>query len=186
MAPFNLSDFAVKETKIPGEALRPHQKKNYIGLFLRAHFVDFWTIYFLNSLATKTLHFSMGPHLTTKALSKAWKMSDLSTFSLLTWVAVGMTYFFCSYFMNHGQTPGMMMSKCRVKMKEHSFSDAFKWTLKSFSVFLSLGMVTPGFRHEILAHDHLWHELVAQKDVAAPDVRTLVSEEKEIEYAEAA
>ena len=29
---------------------------------------------------------------------------------------------------------------------------------------------------KISAHDHLWHELVAQREVAAPDVRTLVKE----------
>lgn len=186
MAPFNLSDFAVKETKIPSAALRPQETKGNVGLFLRAHFLDFWMIYFLNGLATKALHLSMKTHLTTKALSHAWTVSDLSTISFATWGAVAATYFFCSYYLNHGQTPGLMISKCRVRVREHSLTDALQWSFKSISVFVSLGLITSRYKDDILAHDHLWHELVAQKEIAAPDVRSLVTEEKEIAYAEAA
>ena len=51
--------------------------------------------------------------------------------------------------------------------------------MMSISLYCSLGLLffyVKKMEGKISAHDHLWHELVAQREVAAPDVRTLVKE----------
>lgn len=186
MAPYNLSDYAVKETRIAGKDLYPAAKVSLMKPFLKAHFLDFMYIYLINDLAMRALSASLKSHLTTLALKKAWKMSSLSAFSLTSFVVMAVTYFFCSFYLNHGQTPGMMLAKCRVRLKEHSFAGSLNWTFKSLLIGMTCGWIAPRFKEDVLAHDHLWHELVAQKEMAAPDVRTLVADEVKRDYAEAA
>lgn len=176
MAPFNLSDLAVKEMKIPGTNLSPAKSKNFVGRLLVAHFLDFWAIFFATSFATSMFSLSFKVHLTTNGLSKAWDFVSLSPFTVFAWTAIALTYFFTCYFMNHGQTPGMKLMKCRVKMKHHHLKDSLKWAVRSFGVYVSMGLTAKAFSANVGAHDYLWHELVAQKEMAAPDIRTLKPE----------
>jgi hypothetical protein len=101
-------------------------------------------------------------------------------------------YFFTSYFMNNGQTFGMKVMKVRVSMQAHSLRSAFRWAVMSLSLYFTFGLSLKAGQHvlrehgEICAHDHLWQELMRQKEMAAPDVRTLVPEPVEEVFVEAA
>ncbi len=186
MAPFNLSDFAVKEIKIPSSGLRPAQEKNYLGKYLTAHFLDFWALFWINAVATFFFKSTLQSFMSTRSLNDAWDGVNFSPVAGFTFMAFTFTYFFASYFMNHGQTAGMKIMKCRVRMKEHSFSESLRWTLKSIATYATFGLVSKRFAAQVAPHDHLWHELVAQKEMAAPDVRTLTPAVEEEHFVEAA
>lgn len=186
MAPFNLSDLAVKEAKIHSAHLSPAKSKNFVVRLLAAHFLDFWAIFWATTIATSMFKLSFQVHLTTRGLHKAWDLVSFSSFTVFAWTAIAMTYFFVSYFMNHGQTAGMKIMKCRVKMKHHDAKESLHWAVRSIGLYMSVGLTSKSFKPNLGAHDYLWHELVAQKEIAAPDIRTLVTEEVKEEFAEAA
>ncbi len=179
MAPYNLSDFAVKEIKIPSPHLRPAESRSFLGKYLTAHFLDFWALFFINAVATFLFKSTLETFMSTRALSNAWDGVNFSPAAGLTFMAFTFTYFFSSYFMNHGQTAGMKIMNCRVRMKEHSFSESLRWTLRSLATYATFGLVSQRFAADVAPHDHLWHELVAQKEMAAPDVRTLTPVQEE-------
>ncbi len=176
MAPFNLSDLAVKEMKIPETHLSPTKTKSFVARLLVAHFLDFWTIFWMTALATSMFKLSFQVHLTTKGLNKAWDLVSLSPFTFFAWTAIAVTYFFVSYYLNHGQTAGMKLMKCRVKMNHHDSKGSLQWAFRSFGVYASMGLTAKAFSASVGAHDYLWHELVAQKEASAPDIRTLKPE----------
>lgn len=176
MAPFNLSDLAVKEMKIPETHLSPAKSKSFVARNLAAHFLDFWAIFWVTTFATSMFKLSFEIHLTTNGLSKAWDLVSLSPFTVFAWTSIAVTYFFTSYFMNHGQTAGMKIMKCRLKMSHHSLKESLLWAVRSFGIYVSLGLTAKAFSANVRAHDYLWHELVAQKELIAPDVRTLTPE----------
>lgn len=186
MAPFNLSDLAVKEIKIPGTHLSPAKSKSFIGRFLAAHFIDLWAVFWATTFVTAIFKSAVQMHLMTSSLHKAWGSVALTPFAVFAWTTISLTYFFMSYYMNHGQTPGMKIMKCRVKMSHHSFMEALHWALKSLAVYVSFGFKAKAFSANVGPHDYLWQELVAQKEIAAPDLMTLVTDEVKEEFAEAA
>ncbi|MES2527689.1 MAG: hypothetical protein V4598_11405 [Bdellovibrionota bacterium] len=173
MAPFNLSDLAVKEIKIPSSHLRPAQEKNYLGKYLTSHFLDFWALFFINATANFMVKSTFESFMSTRGLNSAWESVNFSPVDGFMFMAYTFAYFFSSYFMNNGQTAGMKIMKCRIRMNEHNFSESLRWTLKSFATYATFGLVSKRFSGSMAPHDHLWHELVAQKEMAAPDVRTL-------------
>ncbi len=173
MAPYNLSDLAVKEIKIPSHSLRPAQEKNYLGKYLTAHFLDFWALFWINAIANFMVKSTFETFMSTRSLNNAWEAVNFSPVTGFTFMAFTFAYFFSSYYMNHGQTAGMKIMKCRIRMEEHNFSESLRWTLKSLATYATFGLVSKRFSAAMVTHDHLWHELVAQKDMAAPDVRTL-------------
>lgn len=173
MSPFNLSDLAVKEIKIAPSELSPPMPKSFVGKLLIAHFLDFWAIFWATTAATSMLKLSMQPHLTTKGLSGAWNLVSLSPFTIFAWTAIAVTYFFTSYYLNHGQTVGMKLMKCRIKMKHHDLKDSLQSAVKSIGVYGSLGITAKAFSENVGSHDYLWQALVEQKELSAPDIRTL-------------
>lgn len=188
MAPFNLSEFAVKEIKLPKSSLGPGVTKNHNGRFLMGLFLDFWAIFTLNFFVATFFQSSVKLFLTTSSLRKVWAVTDLSLLNSLSWTSVALVYFFTSFYLNQGQTYGMYKTKCRISMKEHDGASAFQWSIMSLSIYFTLGLsflFVKKMEGKVSAHDHLWHELMAQKEVAAPDVKTLVKDDVE-EFAEAA
>ena len=192
MAPYNLSDLAVKEIKISGKQLSPQSEKSYTGNFLLAHFLDFWALFWGTTISIGLYKASLAVYLNTEGLRTAWDLVDFSAANLFGWSAFAFSYFFFSYFFNDGQTWGMKLTKCRISMGHHDARNSLRWAVFSLSVYFTLGLsykkgmawLAPAAK--VTSHDHLWHELVAQKDVAAPDVMSLVKEEEEKDFAEAA
>lgn len=192
MAPFNLSDLAVKEIKISPKHLAPAAEKNYTGNFLLAHFIDFWALFWTTTISVAIFKNALTPFIATKKLMMAWNLTDLTAGTLFTWTAFAFSYFFFSYFFNAGQTWGMKFTKTRISIHQHDARSSLRWAVFSLSVIFSMGLTyKKGLSllaswGTVKAHDHLWHELVAQKEMAAPDVMTLVKEESAEEFAEAA
>lgn len=188
MAPYNLSDFAVKEIKISGSELAPATTENYLGKFLLAHLIDLWSIFCITLTAKIFFQATVSALIMTPKLHNAWDLVDFSVMTFTTMLPVGLAYFFTSYFMNHGQTYGMKLTKTRIVMREHSFTDAFQWALKSFAIFATFGYKAKSYIESVSAQDHLWRVLITQKETSAPDVRTLITEATvtEMDYKEAA
>lgn len=177
MAPYNLSDLAVKEIKLPKGSLAPAVSKNHNGRFLMALFLDFWAIFTLNFFVATFFQNAVKLLLTTSSLRKVWSITDLTALNTLSWFSIATVYFFTCFYLNHGQTYGMYKTKCRITMNEHDLKSSFQWAMMSLSLYFSLGLsffFVKKMEGKIAAHDHLWHELVAQKEMAAPDVRTLI------------
>jgi uncharacterized RDD family membrane protein YckC len=152
-------------------------------------FIDLWAIFTLNFLVASLFQSTVKLLLTTSSLRKVWTMTDLTLLNSLSWTSVAIMYFFTSFYLNRGQTAGMHLMKCRISMKEHDAASAFRWSMMALSHYFTLGLsffFVKKMEGKISAHDHLWHELVAQKEIAAPDVRTLIEENVIEEIAEAA
>ncbi len=173
MAPFNLSDFAHKEIKIPGSNLIPPKQKSYVGRFLLAHFFDFWSLCWISAITVGMYQGTFLTYMQSSGIKNAWNSINFTPVSWFTCLCLSFVYFFCSYYLNHGQTPGMKFTKCRMQMREHHFKDAFNGVLRSFAIFGTLGVATKRFSYHIVANDHLWHELMQHKDVVTPDIRSL-------------
>ncbi len=188
MAPFNLSDFAVKEIKIPQSELTPPKQENYLGKILAAHFFDFWSVFWISITTKFFFKAAISALMITPGLQDAWDLVDFTPMTFLSMLPIGFTYFFGSYFMNHGQTYGMKLMKTRVVMREHSFTEAFQWALRSLAVIGTFGLIARSFKDSCAAQDHLWRALVTSKDQTAPDVRTLETQKdvEETVYEEAA
>jgi hypothetical protein len=188
MAPYNLSDFAVKELKLPKSSLSPVKQKNMNGRFLTGLFIDFWAIVWASALFVSIFKSGVQMHLTTPSLHKLWDVSHLSALGISSWLTFSFMYFFTSFYFNQGQTAGMKFARCRISMKAHDAASALKWSFFSVSLYFTMGLL---FRKgsellkasgEISAHDHLWQELMKQKEMSAPDVRTLKTEVAEDEF----
>lgn len=187
MAPYNLPDLAVKEMKLHPSALAPAKAPSFVGKFLSAHFIDFWLLFFLSTTTMSILRGAVGVFFTTPSLRSAWRLVDFSPVTMLTWIAFAFTYFCGSYFMNHGQTYGMKLTKCRVNLPEHDARASLRWAVFSVSLLFTAGL---SFRKglawlkdhgAVVAHDHLWRELMVQREVVAPDLLTLIPEESAVE-----
>lgn len=192
MAPYNLSDLAVKEIKLHISHLSPAQEKSFTGKYLQALFVDFLTVFYASTTMTGIFMASTYGLMKSSILKHSWHSVNFLSFQLFAATLVGLTYFFISFYMNNGQTYGMKLLKCRISMNSYCARSSFRWALMSLSMYFTLGL---SYRKgtemlkdfgKITAHDHLWQELMRQKDIAAPDVRTLVKETKVEEYSEAA
>lgn len=192
MAPFNLSDLAVKELKIPSEHLAPTKARSFTGNFLMGLFLDFWAQFWMTSITVALFKGSLDVFLTTEKLQSAWDFVDLSPITMFGWGTFAFSYFFFSFYFNQGQTWGMKLTKCRISMDHHSARSALRWSVFALSLFFTLGLsYNRGTKWlaetgAVKSHDHLWQDLMAQKEAAAPDVMTLVPEETVEEMAEAA
>lgn len=182
MAPFNLSDLAVKELKLPKSTLAPQVSKNHSGRFLIGLFLDFWVIFSLNFFVATFFQTSVKLFLTTSSLRRIWMMTDLTLLNTLSWSSVALMYFFTSFYLNQGQTYGMYKTKCRISIKHHDAAGAFRWSMMSLSLLLTLGLSflmskkIPRSWGEVSAHDYLWQNLMEQKEIAAPDLLSLVKD----------
>jgi hypothetical protein len=136
---------------------------------------------FMTNIVTGALKGPMKAFMTTESLRDAWADINFSPLKAFTWLTLGFAYFFCSYYMNEGQTYGMRKMKLRISMKAHSARSSLRWAMKTMSLWTLLKG-----KEAFVAHDHLWHELVRQKEMAAPDVRTLAPATEEEVFSEAA
>jgi uncharacterized RDD family membrane protein YckC len=192
MAPYNLSDLAVKEIKLQKSHLTPAHEETHNGKFLMAHFVDFWTVFWASTMMTGIFKTSTLTFMNSHILEQSWTNVSYVSFRMFAATLVGMTYFFMSYYMNNGQTFGMKLMKCRISMNSFCARSSFRWAVMSLSLYFTLGLsfkkgtsMLANFG-KIASHDHLWQELMRQKEISAPDVRSLERETEVEQYSEAA
>ena len=174
MTPIDLIGYTHSSKKIPSAILR-HKSVQEIEIkstkILAAYFLDFTAIATAAVMFTTILKISFSGLMVTSALDKAFENVEFAslTFNLLP--LIFMSYFFFSFFFNHGQTWGMNVMKYRITMKEMSFRSSLVWAMFS-SVFMMTGGLSFLFTYnkmkdknwgEFKGHDHLYSELMQDK-----------------------
>lgn len=159
--------FAEHSQKIPDTFLTPQlSSKEKSWEVLGIHLIDFFTAFSITFVMTAILTESVQMILVTQGLQKAFKAAEAMNFTGRLFPLVLFSYFFFSYFMNHGQTVGMHFLKKRIKMRSQSFRDAFSWALHSFAMCFSCGisyLIKSENWSAIKEHDYLYEHLMESK-----------------------
>lgn len=159
--------FAEHSQKIPDSYLTPHlSHKEKSWEVLGTHLIDFFIAFTITFIMTAVLTESIQMILVTQGLQKAFKAAESMNFTGRLFPLILFSYFFFSYFMNHGQTVGMHFFKKRIKMRSQSFRDAFSWAMQSFAMCFSCGisyLIKPESWSAIKGHDYLYENLMESK-----------------------
>ena len=149
----------------------PHYKswKTLVALF-----IDFYIV----AMATSFISFAFQAAFTTLMASPRMRYSlkmidmDSLTFSILPLMLV--SYFFLSFYMNNGQSYGMEKMKIRFEHSEYNLRSSLIWAVRSSSVIMTLGLtmlfLKDFYKSECVSHDHLYQNLMIQREWAAPSV----------------
>ncbi len=170
MNPIDLVPFAEHSQKIPKTFLAPIASKESVSSWkiVGSHFVDFSITFALTSSMTALFSHSVKTVLVTRSLRIAFEESAIAALAAPVLPLMLFSYFFFCYFMNHGQTLGMMMFKRRVELKSKSFASAARWAAHSLILCLSCGL-SYFFGKEkwenIKGHDYLYQHLVSFREI---------------------
>ncbi len=184
MTPIDLIPYAEHSKKLPKNALSPLKKGKPLetGKLLMAHFFDFSMAFMLSSFMAFMFNLSMQGLLMTRGLRSVFSEATAFKLSMALFPLILFSYFFASYFLNHGQSYGMYILKKRMEMKSNSMRDAFSWATHSFLLCFSGGIsllvkkdVWKGFK----SHDYLYANLFIHKDYKAMDLVDHVEKETE-------
>jgi hypothetical protein len=169
MKPIDLVLFAENSRKLPGHFLAPESENKSVPTWkvLAAHLVDFFTVCILTSSISSLFNLSIKNILVTRSLRIAFSHVNVMSFVGPLLPLMLFSYFFFSYFMNHGQTYGMLLLKRRIEMKSKSFKESFKWATHSLLLCISWG-ITFLFEkskwQKLKGHDYLYQELLTHKE----------------------
>ncbi|MFP5385204.1 MAG: hypothetical protein ACLGHN_03950 [Bacteriovoracia bacterium] len=182
MTPIDLIPFAENSQKVPKKFLAPvagvSGKPDTLKL-LCAHFMDFWTAFMMVTLISGVFSQSVKSFLVTKGLQSSYSSIETQGLFFALFPLILFAYFFFSYFLNHGQTPSMLLLKKRIEMKPNSFAEAFRWATHSFLLCLSWGtsyLLKPEVWKLLKSHDHLYYDLMAYKEVKVVNLVSLSEE----------
>lgn len=181
MNPIDLVPFAEHSQKLPGKFLAPLTAKESVPTWkiLASHFIDFTLTFVATSVITMLFSQSVKGILLTRSLRMAFSEKDVAALAGPLLPLMLFSYFFFSYFMNHGQTAGMMLFKRRVNMKSKSFYEAALWASHSLILCLSCGLSYLAGKAKwknIKGHDYLYQDLVSFKEVQAINLLSKVDE----------
>lgn len=189
MKQIDLVDFAQHSQKLPGKFLAPVKAENHIPTWkiFAAHLFDFGAVFTMTSVMGGMFNQSVKMVLVTKSLTAAF--SDLTVMSLAFsfFPLMVFSYFFFSYFMNHGQTMGMMFLKKRIEMESKSFSDALRWAAFSLLLCFTGGLaftVTKKFWQSFKGHDYLYADLMVEKQLSPINLLSEVDKFEEERFEE--
>jgi hypothetical protein len=192
MDPIDLVDYSDHSVKISSKTLDRSQKpqRRQLWKVLFAHWLDLCLVaqaaLLSNYMMTEgTLAYFPSP-LAAKAVTSGlnWKLG------LFTTMLIG--YYFACFFLNHGQSLGMMVMKKRVHMRAMDTKRAFQWAKVSALISMTGGLVALvlDVHKMFVQHDHLYHELVSEKDALSMDllahIETRAHDEVHSEFRKAA
>ena len=189
MTPIDLIEFAQHSRKLPKTLLAPLQYKESLEVWkiLSAHFFDFSLVFMTSTLMASIFNLSVKSFLVTRGLRVLFSEGMTFKLAMAFLPVVLFTYFFCCYFLNHGQTLGMLILKRRMKMKSNSIQDAFSWATHSFLLCttggISLRLKKSVWTH-FMAHDHLYSEMLVHKEVAVIDLVADAEKNEEVHHYE--
>ncbi len=163
MTPIKLLLFAEHSKKVPNDYLHPIQQKSSVEnwkIFF-SHLVDFnismiFTLIFVKTTSIQFESFLFESHSNT-----------LGSISFFVFPFMLLNYFFFSYFLNHGQTYGMHLTKKRIDLKMNSFTESFHWAAQSMILCFSFGLSyfwQKSIWNKCRSHDYLYSDLVAYKE----------------------
>lgn len=193
MTPVDLLDFTHSKKNIPSNYLSHHsvQATQIQSIkILKAYLLDFMVITNATIMMTAIFQLSLNTFMTTSSLNKAFNNLPFFSFTLNLLPLIFMSYFFFSYFFNHGQTWGMNVVKYRIEMKELNFKSSLVWAMFS-SVFMITGGLSFLFTYskmknmnwgEFKVHDHLYTELMQERNFSPINLLDQSIETKEEEY----
>lgn len=190
MNPINLVDFAEHSQKVPAQMLAPKVHKSEFKLWkvFFGHYLDFAAAFVTTTLMVSFFNLSLKSFLVTRGLQKAWSDEVVMSFTASVLPAMIFSYFFFSYFLNHGQTWGMHLMKKRVAMKDKSFKDASLWACSSMVLCFTGGLsyfIQKDKFQNFKSHDYLYDTLMIDRPVspvnlvsAIEDYNRLAEEDK--------
>ncbi len=177
MTPINLSDFTDSTKKIPTtliqhipEASHKIQKRK-IAI---AHAFDLLMVISATSFVSEFLQASLSRFMVTSELRAAFSQINYSSFMISLLPLMFTSYFFFSYFLNHGQTWGMKKMKTRVAIPAMSYRSSLVWAMFSASALMTAGLTLLAYPlihkkgwGEMKDEDYLYVSLVQHKEIEA-------------------
>ena len=172
--------FAEHSQKLPVKLLSPDTsiKKIDTGKILASHSIDFFLVLTVTSTVTTLFAHSVHLILVTQGLHLAFSKVDLTKLTGSTLPLMLFGYFYFCYFMNHGQTYGMILTKNRIKMNNRNLGHVLRWATDSFLLCFSAGLsffINKNKWLNFRQDDYLYKDLLTYKDEMQIDLlsRTL-------------
>lgn len=186
MKHIDLKKFALYSQKLPAHYLETESKIQSASTLklLSAHFADFFLCVFVTSFMGSFYSITFKSLLMTKSLELAYSQHEGTQFFMSFLPLTLVSYFFSCYFLNHGQTWGMHLTKTRIEMSSKSYREAFHWAFHSFLLCVSCGtyFVASAERWKKFGtHDYLYCELMVHKEDYSIDLLQRVNESESIE-----
>lgn len=188
MTPIDLIDYTRSSKKIPAVILKQAPVATTppsAWKILAGYFFDFVTVMTASTVITTIFEFSFNRLMVTRSLGQAFDKIPFETLSSTMLPLTFVSYFFFSYFFNHGQTFGMNTMKTRIEMPEMSFRASLLWGMFSASVFMTAGlsfvlaykwMQKKGWG-EVKGHDHLYQNLMTERNLSPVNLVELSSKQ---------
>ena len=172
MSSVDLLTFTNTKKKIPKNMLAEKTYPTRVKLthIVMTHFLDLIMVYQATLITSFIYQISLKTLMVSDQLIEAYSGISFLTLTLATTPIITFSYYFFSFFFNHGQTWGMHSVKSRIKMQEHSFRDSFYWatklTVMSLTGSFILMVIYPKFKNwaqkHFMPHDHLYGSLMTQ------------------------
>jgi uncharacterized RDD family membrane protein YckC len=200
MRQIDLKDFAIAGKKLPQDFLvhQGHPQHAAKGWKIFAAFaLDTYLIFAITTTLFILLSASASSYMITKSLTNGLSsaITDYAFFGVFLLTMFG--YYFCSFYLNAGQTYGMLRLKHRVDLEPMSLRGSLGWTAAmSFITFSWGALLFSGLRWlekegwgKVASHDHLYLEMMSDKvltpihlvnELSARDEAPYVEEIKEV------
>ncbi len=188
MNPINLVTFAEHSQKLPATLLAPPKARPQTWKILLGHSMDFMMAVTLVSVMVAMFNVSVSTLMVTQGLHGIFKFSTLESFSGAVIPFVVFNYFFVSYFLNHGQSWGLLLMRKRLPMPSKSFRSAVRWATHSSLLCFSGGFTFLLFQdvwNEIQDNDYLYQDLLRVEEKEQVDLQKLLND-REINFVESA
>jgi hypothetical protein len=165
MQELDLLDFTNTYQKIPKNYLGPEPLKKTSRLkIMLAHLVDFYMVFTIFNIFNVFINFNLNRYIITDSMEFSsaiiLKVSIAAPLILLS-------YYFFSFFFNHGQTLGMKSFKLRMVIPEQSINDSFITAYKTVLSVLTFGLAKKFIGENVIKHeDYLYAEFMIHRDLA--------------------
>ena len=176
MSSIDLLVFTNTSKKIPKNLLSEKSYSRQINLMhiLMTHFLDLMMIYQATLMTSVIYQLSFKSLMVSAQLIQAFSGISYLPLTLAMTPMITFSYYFFSFFFNHGQTWGMHSVKSRINMREQSFRDAFFWAAKLTTMTLTgsfiFMVIYPQFKKwaqkHYMPHDHLYGSLMGQNSAS--------------------
>lgn len=183
----DLRNYADHSVKIPFAALNSYQTKKKLSVWklILAYWIDASVVLSITLLTSMMFSAFNSLIMTSKSMQKVTG-TDFSSFTFIFSVLM-VSYYFFSFFLNHGQSAGLYAIKTRIRMHDKSFISALKWSLFSAVNCLTGGFISIYFESSkwLVDHDYLYSELLLDKNIHSVNLleRTKSHEIQEFEEA---
>lgn len=174
MTPIDLLDYTDSSSNIPQQVLKhsvPKHAEVTTWKILVAHFIDFTSVLMMTFMGAKFLELSLNGYMAGSMLQRSFGQVPFAALVNSSLPLMFMSYFFFSYFFNHGQTYGMYKMNLRIDMPELNFRSAFLWSMFSSALVMTGGLTLLFSRQwakekgwgTFKGHDHLWVDLMQER-----------------------